>query len=313
MTMNNPSSDAFLFVHFIDKKHNTELSEQIYFSVSLDGLTWRTLNSGNPVIISQVGERGIRDPFILRSKDGDKFYIIGTDLNVHLRPDSWKTCTKNGSHDILVWESEDLVNWSDVRVCRVAPEDAGCVWAPEAIYDKIQDNYMIFWASKTEHGKGKHKIFQSRTKDFKTFTPPELYIERDSDVIDTDIVECDGMYYRFSKDETSKCILVEKCDSLDGDFQIVSSNLCTVFGVEGPQCFKLHDGRWCLLLDEYRANNGYAAYVTEDLESGIFVKRAEDFHTSVKFRHGGVIPISKEEYDRLVETYGSVTVARNVG
>lgn len=305
--MTKLNSDAFLFVHFIDKKHNTALSEQVYFSVSLDGLTWRTLNAENPVIISQVGERGVRDPFIIRSKEGNKFYLIGTDLNVHLRPDSWASCTKNGSHDILVWESEDLVNWSDVRACTVAPENAGCAWAPEAIYDKKQDNYMVFWASKTD---GKHKIYQSRTKDFKTFTPAELYIERQSDVIDTDIVESDGMYYRFSKDETSKCILVESSDSLDGEFNIISSNLCTVFGVEGPQCFKLADGRWCLLLDEYHANNGYAPYVTESLESGIFTKRNEDFHTKVKFRHGGVIPITREEYDRLIDTYGSPSVTK---
>ncbi len=310
--MSNSVSEAFLFVHFIDKKHNTELSEQIYFSVSLDGLTWRTLNSENPVIISQTGECGIRDPFIIKSKDGDKYYIIGTDLSVHLRPDSWATCTKNGSHDILVWESEDLVNWSDARVCRVAPEDAGCAWAPEAIYDKKQDNYMVFWASRVNYGKGKHKIFQSRTKDFKTFTPPELYIERNSDVIDTDIVECDGEYYRFSKDETNKCILVERSDSLDGVFEPISSNLCTVFGVEGPQCFKLADGKWCLLLDEYAANNGYTPYITEDLAGGIFTKHAEDFHTTVKFRHGGVIPISKAEYDRLIDTYGAKTVVKNI-
>ena len=305
---NSLEKDAFLFVHFIDKRHNTELSEQIYFSVSLDGLEWQTLNSRNPVIISQVGERGIRDPFILRSKDGDKYYIIGTDLNVHLRPDSWKSCTQNGSHDILVWESEDLVNWSDVRVCTVAPEDAGCAWAPEAIYDKYQDNYMVFWASRTNHGKGKHKIFQSRTKDFKTFTAPELYIERDNDVIDTDIVESNGVYYRFSKDETSKCILIEKSDRLDGEFQLISTNLCTVFGVEGPQCFMLKDGTWCLLLDEYHANNGYAPYMTDDIEGGIFTKRSEDFHTKVKFRHGGVIPISMAEYETLIETYGTESV-----
>ena len=305
---NSLEKDAFLFVHFIDKKHNTELSEQIYFSVSLDGLEWQTLNSRNPVIISQVGEHGIRDPFILRSKDGDKYYIIGTDLNVHLRPDSWKTCTQNGSHDILVWESEDLVNWSDVRVCTVAPEDAGCAWAPEAIYDKNQDNYMVFWASRTNYGKGKHKIFQSRTTDFKTFTPPELYIERDSDVIDTDIVESNGVYYRFSKDETSKCILIEKSDRLDGEFQLISTNLCTVFGVEGPQCFMLKDGTWCLLLDEYHANNGYAPYMTDDIESGIFTKRSEDFRTKVKFRHGGVIPITMAEYEALVNTYGTESV-----
>lgn len=279
------------------------MSEQIYFSVSLDGLTWKTLNNKKPVIISEIGEKGIRDPFIIRSHDDKKFYMVGTDLNVFLRPDHWGSATKNGSHDILVWESDDLVNWSETRAVTVSREDAGCTWAPEVIYDKEQDNYMVFWASRTDYGKGHHKIFQSRTKDFKTFTPCEVYIERDCDVIDTDIVEHDGVYYRFSKDETSKCILMAKSTSLSGKFEIVDSNLTEVHGVEGPQCCQLPDGRWCLFLDQYGKNLGYAPFVTDDLDKGQFTKIAGDFHTEIQFRHGGVLTITLEEYDRLVKAF----------
>lgn len=302
--MSNAKKGAFLFVHFTDKPHNTNLSEQIYFSVSLDGLTWKTLNNKQPVIISEVGEKGIRDPFIIRAKDDSKFYMIGTDLNVCLRPDHWARCTKDGSHDILVWESDDLVSWSETRACTVAREDAGCTWAPEAIYDKEQDNYMVFWASRVDYGKGKHKIFQSRTTDFKSFSAPEVYIERECDVIDTDIVEHDGMYYRFSKDETGKCILMEKSSSLSGKFEFIDSNLSGLHGVEGPQCCQLPDGRWCLFLDRYESNSGYAPFVTDNLDGGMFTKIDGDFHTEIQFRHGGVLTITMEEYDRLINAYG---------
>lgn len=302
--MSNSKKEAFLFVHFTDTHPNTPMSEQIYFSVSLDGLNWKTLNDKKPIIVSSVGEKGIRDPFIIRSHDGKKFYMVGTDLNVFLRPDHWGSATKNGSHDILVWESDDLVNWSETRAVTVSREDAGCTWAPEVIYDREQDNYMVFWASRVDYGRGHHKIFQSRTKDFKEFTPAEVYIERDCDVIDTDIVEHDGVYYRFSKDETSKCILMTKSTSLSGKFEMVDSNLKDIHGVEGPQCCQLPDGRWCLFLDQYGANLGYAPFVTDDLGKGQFTKIDADFHTEIQFRHGGVLTITMEEYDRLIKAFG---------
>lgn len=295
--------EAFLFVHFTDTNPNTPMSEQIYFSVSKDGMNWKTLNSKKPILTSEIGEKGIRDPFIIRSKEGDKFYMIGTDLNVFLRPDHWGSATLNGSHDILVWESDDLVNWSETKAVTVSREDAGCSWAPETIYDKEKDSYMVFWASRVDYGKGNHKLFRSYTKDFKTFTPAEVYIERECDVIDTDIVENNGMYYRFSKDETSKCILMEKCNSLSGKFEVVNSNLNEIYGVEGPQCCQLPDGRWCLFLDQYGANAGYAPFVTDDLDKGQFKKVEGEFHTEIQFRHGGVLTITMEEYDRLINAF----------
>ena len=47
----------------------------------------------------------------------------------------------------MVWESTDLVNWSDGRLAEIGIEGAGCVWAPEAIYDETRKKYMMFWAS----------------------------------------------------------------------------------------------------------------------------------------------------------------------
>ena len=71
---------GYLFVHFIGESVK---GEQIYFSVSRDGLHWRDLNHGEPVIQSHVGEKGLRDPFILRNRIDGKFYIIATDLCIN--------------------------------------------------------------------------------------------------------------------------------------------------------------------------------------------------------------------------------------
>lgn len=95
---------AYLFVHFIGEGEN---GEQIYFSVSRDGLHWKDLNNGKPVIVSQVGEKGLRDPFILRNHLDGKFYIIATDLCIHAGK-GWGIAQYEGSRNLMVMSSENL-------------------------------------------------------------------------------------------------------------------------------------------------------------------------------------------------------------
>jgi hypothetical protein len=59
---------GFLFSTFRDE--TTPMSEQIYFGISVDGRRWEALNGGNPVLVSDVGEKGVRDSLFLRSHDG---------------------------------------------------------------------------------------------------------------------------------------------------------------------------------------------------------------------------------------------------
>lgn len=40
--------------------------------------SWTTLNSGEPVLTSVVGMKGIRDPSLIISPDRSKFYLINT-------------------------------------------------------------------------------------------------------------------------------------------------------------------------------------------------------------------------------------------
>ena len=133
-----------MFVTF--QNGSTPQSEQIYFGLSQDGQTWTALNASKPVLVSTVGEKGARDPYILRSPDGSKFYLISTDLSIYYNS-SWTRAQQAGSHSIVVWESSDLVNWSQPRLVTVAASDAGCTWAPEAVYDISAGNYLVFWAS----------------------------------------------------------------------------------------------------------------------------------------------------------------------
>ena len=135
---------AYLFVHFVDTQEDAT-REQIYFSVSKDGKTWTTLNNKQPYLTSNVGTQGVRDPYILRGEDG-KFFIIATDLSVYNLKNNWTAAAQQGSKSIVVWESSDLVNWSEASLVKINNDNAGCTWAPEACYDPEKDEYMVFWA-----------------------------------------------------------------------------------------------------------------------------------------------------------------------
>jgi hypothetical protein len=305
-----PAADApagFLFATF--KGEREPNGEQVYFALSRDGRTWSALNRGDPVLESELGEKGVRDPYLLRSHDNTKFYLIATDLSIERNRD-WRRAVQAGSRSLMVWESADLVSWSEPRLIAVAPEDAGCTWAPEAIYDEENGDYVVFWASTTKRDDfEKHRIWAARTKDFRAFGEPFVFIEKPTTIIDTTIVRDGGRYYRFTKDEKYKAITMETADRLAGPWHDVPEfSLAKLVGYEGPQCYLIEPaakGRppvWGLILDAYQAGTGYQPFVTHELASGKF-EPAEGFTFPFRFRHGSVVPLTADEYRRVEAAY----------
>ncbi len=307
---------AYLFTHFVGNQR-TEDEEQVYFSVSKDGIVWKTLNGIKPVLKSTVGDKGIRDPHILRKHDNSGFYLIATDLCVFNRgltddPNCWKICPREGSRNIVIWESDDLVNWSEPWLYDVGIENAGCVWAPETAYDDTRGEYMVFWASSLPDDDYKYqKIYRAFTKDFKSFSKTEVYIERENNnVIDTSILKEGDTYYRFTRNFANAVVDMEYSTSLENDTfkPVVTYSLngvdgMTIGGFEGPTAFKMHDEeKWCLLLDKCGADAGYRPFVTEDISTGRFIS-APEFKFDINFRHGTVIPITDDEYERLIKVF----------
>lgn len=294
---------AYLFAHFIGEEKN---GEQIYFSVSQDGLHWKDLNNGNPILFSQIGTCGVRDPFLVRHPRTGTIYLIATDLRIEAGK-GWKDAQENGSRSIIVWKTEDLVHWTKEKSYEVGLPEAGCVWAPEAVYDKEKEAFLVFFASKVKNkgeAEGKHRIYGTYTKNFEVFSETFLYMEKERDVIDTTILESEGQYYRVSKDETNKRLILEVAASLTGEFvRIDSIVLAALEGVEGPEGYLLPDGKtWCLIADQFMTGKGYLPMLTEDLASGDFkILSSEEYDMGkTKKRHGGVLQITDEEYERLL-------------
>lgn len=297
---------AYLFAHFIGEEKD---GEQIYFSLSRDGLHWQDLNEGKPVLYSKTGTGGVRDPFLVRHPETGRIYLIATDLRMETGRE-WKDARENGSRSIIVWETEDMVHWSLERSCEVGIREAGDVWAPEAVYDREKEAFLVFfasWVRREGEAEGRHRIYAAYTKDFAKYSETFLYMERDRDVIDTTILEQNGRFYRVSKDETSARLLLEASDSLTGEFkQIESPAQDMLEGVEGPEGYLLPDGTWCLIADRFRLGQGYLPMLTKDLASGDFrILSSEEYDFGeTKKRHGGILQITEEEYERLLFSFG---------
>ena len=194
--------EAYLFAHFIGEGTGSTVNgekiatgEQIFFALADvgRGLHFKDMNGSTssnlkPVLTSDVGERGVRDPFMCRSPEGDTFYLIATDLSVYVRG-GWNNnagqATKTGSHSIILWESHDLVNWTHARQIPVARDDAGMAWAPEMIFCEETGEYYIFFSSTVldDYSKGvdakileRDCVYFTTTRDFKHFGETKKFI-----------------------------------------------------------------------------------------------------------------------------------------
>ncbi|MEO7493440.1 MAG: glycoside hydrolase family 43 protein [Massilia sp.] len=312
-----PASDpyaGYLLVHFTDGRPD---GEQIYFATSKDGLHWQDLNKMQPVLTSDIGDKGLRDPSIVRSAKGDKFYILATDLRI-ANGKGWNAAVHNASTSLIIYESSDLVNWSAPRKVDIAGSipGAGCAWAPEAIYDEANGDYIVYWATTSPlNGIDKARIYYSRTKDFATFTPAALYIDRpgSTGIIDTQIVKMKDrssgyQYYRASGDGQ---ITIEGANELLGKWTTIG-DLRTVgltgLQVEGPILYKMNDSdQWQLWVDQYKAGKGYLALVTSNMSAAAnfrILDGAEYSLGKLKKRHGSILNVTAAEYEAVRKKYG---------
>ena len=263
--------EAYLFGHFIGEGTGTTVNgqkiatgEQIFFALADvgQGLHFKDMNGSTssnlkPVLTSDVGECGVRDPFMCRSPEGDTFYLIATDLSVYVRG-GWNNnagqATKTGSHSIILWESHDLVNWTHSRQIPVARSDAGMAWAPEMIFCEETGEYYIFFSSTVldDYSKGldskileRDCVYFTTTRDFVHFGETKKFIsntkyqdnitsrnESDANainndyrkVIDGSAIKIGDYYYSACKDggnnEDGGGIRIQRTESLIPEEQI---------------------------------------------------------------------------------------------
>lgn len=254
--------------------------EKIYQAATSgnDFFSFSPVNGGNPVITSTADTRGLRDPYILRSKDGDKYYMVATDLCISCGT-GWGPAQSQGSLKIEVWESTDLVHWDRTNGVNsgitVNQPRAGMTWAPEAYWSDELQSYVVHFSSRLyaddahTNGDNLHaRVFYVLTRDFKTFTyPPVEWQNTGYARIDSTVQKIGDYYYRFSKNEeggaadgleAGKDIFLERSKVLtapttrsdwnanpETTWQLTDTRMTSLEtgqAGEGPQIIKLNEG-----------------------------------------------------------------------
>ncbi len=307
---------AYLFVHFKEKL--TPDGEQVYFSVSKDGFNWEMLNSGEPILQSNMSMKGCRDIEIVRLKQGG-FVILTTDECIAYRYDEnynidWKVVNRTGSHGLCMWKSDDLINFSEQQILSIGRDDFGCTWAPEVFYDELEDEYLIHWGSTVAQDDYSHmSIYYSTTKDFETFSKPRLFFTKKNEILDTHIVKFDDTYHMFYKNAHDPSMNMHASSKHlygpyihDEEFEQLMSEVEKCGSYEAATTYVLPDGRWCLMLDFFgceKPKMGYVPFISEAPGNTNFKMCKEEFSFPYGFKHGKVLEISDEEYNMLKDHY----------
>lgn len=322
---------AYLYAYFSGDETRLD-DQQLYFAVSKDGVTWDDLNENNPVIKSVLGDLGVRDPYIIRSVEGDRFFLVATDLDIRASKygGNWGNMSTKGSTSLMIWESTDLVNWSAQRMVDVASSiGAGAAWAPEAIWDAKTGEYLVYWSSRVSTDSyAKNRIYVCKTRDFYTFTKPVVYVESSSTSgnIDASMFKVKDKFYRLIKDETAGNVSLYSSSQLLDYTNTALGNSFTYIqnaeleswkgGYEGPTMFQyINQDKWCALVDEYVASRrGYIPFVSTDIAAANSLHLLTDntYLMPTGAKHGTIIPISQLEYDSLVNKWAVPAPVENV-
>lgn len=307
---------AYLFAHF--KEKITPDGEQVYFSVSKDGFNWEMLNGGNPILQSTMGECGCRDIEVVRLVTGG-FVILTTDLCVVHRMDEnynidWIDINRHGSKKLNLWRSEDLIHFSPQEQIYFGRDDFGCLWAPEVIYDDKNEEYLIHWGSMVKETDYRHmSIYCCVTKDFRTFSYPKVFFDKDTEILDSHIVKHGDTYHLFYKNANNPSMNMHAFSrdlygpyEHDAELEKYMESLGNAGSYEGPTSYVLPDGRWCLMLDFFgceKEKMGYVPFVASAVGKSDFKMDKESFSFPYGFKHGKVLEINMEEYSLLKEHY----------
>ena len=288
----------YLFCYFTG---NEPVNESVHFAVSEDGYHFNALNNNEKIITQTLGKKCCRDPFIFRDED-NLFHIIATDMRCY---DGW-----NSNNSMVIWDSADLVNWTNERIIDFSQfaktKSADRVWAPQIIYDKFKKEYMIYWTHHNADDELDTITWYAYTKDFSALTTePDVLFKPKSNMcaIDADIIEADGKYCLYQADGEKEGICYAVADRPDGPYFEPDDNKVSVAdtALEGNCIYRiLGTDKYVMIADQFKAG-GYFMQETTDM---LHFKRVYDFSLNHLLpRHGSMLHITDEEYNRLIKSY----------
>jgi len=326
---------GYLMVHFVEDSEGYQ--EKIYLDISRgdNPQQWDPLNGRQPIVASNLGTTGSRDPFITYNPETKTYYIIATDLRVFGGDNGgWGVWQDHYSTKMNVWESKDLIHWSDVRQYDVAlnangeKEDTymGMMWAPEATwvpdyYEEGKGAFVVYWSSMTDSGYS--KIMWGATPDFtqETYEFGGVMIDPGYTVIDTTILQTKDKTYHITKSNGNSDELYMESTTAKRWWEPGTkwTKLQTQIGrsrygaVEGPAVFTDHnkENSFYLFVDDL-PQPGYQPMYTENPDNGWDYLDSSNYFLTSMTKHGGVISLTKAQYDALRDADAVSAVKENV-
>lgn len=286
---------------------NPMLLEKMHMALSNDGRHWTPLNDNKP-----VWDQHVRDPYVRRGPDG-LWRILSTGGGSKDREKVGPGCLYLTSPDLIHWKVEGtLPLMKDVR------NDAGAIsarniWAPEWFYDKKTKEYILIWSSSFEDAGWKNsRLWYCTTRDWKTFSPAKVFFEPPYSVIDGTLLEQQGKYYLFHKEEEfgaktgeRRAIRVAVASNVYGPYKIIDGALnngqIVPVITEGPTAIKEPQKKGWLLLYDYCMTDRFGASYSPDLYHWTV---EEDVRFPDAARHGCVSLIKPEEAKALIDAFG---------
>jgi hypothetical protein len=287
---------VLMFSYF---KDNGE--DGLHFAYSEDGLHWSALKNDSSFLSPAVGnERLIRDPCIIQGPDGI-FRLICTV--------SWK------DQGIGYASSKDLIHWSVEKFIPVMKNIPGALncWAPEVVYDRRSNQYMIYWATTIpgkfpdtdttgEDNYYNHRMYFTLTKDFISFSKSKLLYDPGFSIIDATIQASNNQYIMFFKDETfkplaKKNIHIAFSQHLTYGYANPSLPITGAYWAEGPTAV-FFNHQWIVYFDKY-VDQMMGAVTSPDLKNWTDISDKLIFPSGT--RHGTVFKVSRQILNRMLE------------
>ena len=281
--------------------------EGLYLAWSEDLYNWSDI--AGPLMKPTIGDKVMRDPFIMRGPDG----------TIHM---VWTTGWKR--RDIGYAKTRDLIRWSKPKLIAVMgdkPKARNC-WAPKIFYDNGAKQWQIVWSTWLDDGtfgppelpntSKQHRIWYVTTKDFETISEPRVLLDPGYSCIDAYLIKGKDEWLLFFKDERDndskemnpehQNLRMARSASRYGPFGSVSEPITGKgpgkWHNEGACAVRMGD-EYYVFYDHHSGETYYGAVKSSDLKNWVDV--SEQMHFPKGFKHGSIILVPKRIVGNLLE------------
>ena len=323
---------GYLFAHMTNANYGS-----LFYSISRDGLSWKTLNGGKVILESYYGHPDICEGPDVFGKADRRWYMIGV-----VRGSSKESLVLWHTTDLVVWKNKVLDGEKFVVDHLGVYNEVPFVGAPKMFYDEASHQFIITWhageyyrkrqEAKTNEERAMYdrknwetmKTCYILTEDFVNFTRPKrlfaaqdggdlapiYFTGADSDIalIDVIIRKFNGKYYAIVKDErwedkapkTHKSIRIASSDNLLGPYSNPGPSVSPNWR-EAPIIIRTPEGKFRL----YYENYGEHVYEMREALAiqGAPWKDATSFYPPKDGRHGCIIHVDEETYRNIENSY----------